>query len=133
MHQHPYPTRFHGGIWKRPEFGKPYVRSPFNIVRPSQMAGLGALTAFGSLGCGAGSRPGEKGMGRWDTGVGVFRRPKVDGGGIFNSISGLGDTESVTEFAVGGLIAFGLVYLMARKKPMTANPRRRRRTRRQRS
>ena len=102
-HIHPYPTRFHGGIWRRPAFGLPYVRQPFNVLRPSQMAGLG----------------------HWDTGTGVFRRPAADGGGIFNNISGLGDDLSpqTKMFLAGGVISFGLiVFLMSRKKKgMTPN------------
>ncbi len=35
-HVHPYPTRFHGGIWRRPTFGLPWIRAPFNVIRPSQ-------------------------------------------------------------------------------------------------
>lgn len=120
MHQHPYPTRFHGGIWRRPTFGLPYVRQPFNVIRPSQMpeniapaqAGLGRVTAIG----------------KWDTGDGVFRRPRVDGGGVFNEISGLGRalgmSATTSAFVGGGVIAFGVVaFMMMRKKPMTANRR----------
>jgi hypothetical protein len=106
MHQHPYPTRFHGGIWRRPDFGMPYVRKPLNVIRPSQMAGLGRVTAVGT----------------WDTGDGVFRRPRVDGGGIFNEISGLGAlSPEAAAFVGGGVLAFGLIYFLARKKAMTPN------------
>ena len=101
MHQHPYPTRFHGGIWRRPVFGTPYVRQPLNIVRPSQMAGFGV----------------------WDTGVGVFRRPRVDGGGIFNAISADAAAASssalspTTAAYVGGaVLGFGLMFFLFRKK-----------------
>lgn len=114
MHQHPYPTRFHGGIWKRPEFGLPYVRQPYNVIRPSQMTVPGAQNGLGVTAIGA-----------WDTGDGVFRRPTVDGGGIFNEISGLGRSlgrslgmsATTSAFVGGGVIAFGVVaYMMMRKK-----------------
>lgn len=94
MHQHPYPTRFHGGIWRRPVFGQPYVRQPFNVVRPSQMAG----------------------MGTWNTADGVFRRPRVDGGGIFNAISGLsGMSPTTAAWAGGAALGFGLMYFLFRR------------------
>jgi hypothetical protein len=94
-HVHPYPTRFHGGIWKRPVFGLPWVRQPLNVLRPSQMMGIG----------------------EWDVGTGVFRRPDVDGGGLFNEISGLGDvTTTGAKFLGAAALAFGVVYFLARKK-----------------
>lgn len=34
VHVHPYPTRYHGGIWTRPVFGLPYVRSPQAVFKP---------------------------------------------------------------------------------------------------
>lgn len=102
-HIHPYPTRFHGGIWRRPVFGQPWVRAPFNVIRPSQMA--------------ASQRPAAGLGGDWDTGTGVFRRPRVDGGGVFNEISGLGTTTTATGAFVGGMaIAFGVVYFLLSKK-----------------
>jgi len=114
MHVHPYPTRFHGGIWRRPAFGFPWVRSPMNVLRPSQMSGLGT----------------------WNVGDGVFRRPMLDGGGIFNEISGLGALDATTAaFVGGGALAFGLVaFLLTRQKPapMAQNPARRRKRRRRR-
>lgn len=33
-HVHPYPTRYHGGIWTRPVFGFPYVTSPQSVFKP---------------------------------------------------------------------------------------------------
>ena len=125
MHQHPYPTRFHGGIWKRPEFGLPYVRQPFNVIRPSQMAGVG---------CGpppAAAMSGVTAIGMWDTADGVFRRPNVDGGGVFNEISGLGAVSSETAaFIGGGVLAFGLVFYLLKKKTMVANSGKKRKRRR---
>jgi hypothetical protein len=33
-HVHPYPTRYHGGIWTRPVFEFPYVESPQAVFKP---------------------------------------------------------------------------------------------------
>jgi hypothetical protein len=79
--------------------------------------------------------PAQSGVGVWDTGTGVFRRPRLDGGGIFNEISGLGDMSATTKaFVGGGVLAFGLVVFLAtrQKKAMTPNRSRRRRSRRRR-
>jgi hypothetical protein len=91
VHVHPYPTRFHGGIWTRPVFGFPFVQSPQAVFKPDDFtpaaykrypfketskpmsyAGLGAL--------------------QYDTRQGVFRAGGR-GGGIFDgTIAGLGST-----------------------------------------
>ena len=107
-HVHPYPTRFHGGIWKRPVFGFPWNRSPYAVFRNSQMnQPMGAYIdpTF---------RP-YSGLGQhWDTASGVFRRPLYDGSGIFNEVSGLGALPSGTGAFVGGALAAFVVtaYLM---------------------
>lgn len=51
---HPYPSRYHGGIWKRPVFGFPYVQSPQAVFRranfydpPAGLAGLVPTTPAG--------------------------------------------------------------------------------------
>jgi hypothetical protein len=38
-HVSPYPTRFHGGIWVRPEAGYPFVPEVQGVFMPHQMAG----------------------------------------------------------------------------------------------
>ena len=69
VHVHPYPTRFHGGIWTRPQFGYPSVDRPTNVARPTHLRGLGTPA--------------------YDVGDGVFRYPTHGGGGVFNTaISG---------------------------------------------
>jgi hypothetical protein len=69
-----------------------------------------------------------RGVGDWDTGTGVFRRPRLDGGGIFNEISGLGMSPDTQAFVGGALVAGALVaYLIFRNKKMTPNKRRTRR------
>lgn len=69
-HVHPYPTRFHGGVYTRPVFGLPYVRSPHTVFKPDDfyeyygVQGLGGLGSFGgsslagnTLGLGATGSP----------------------------------------------------------------------------
>ncbi len=124
-HVHPYPTRFHGGIWRRPAFGLPWVRSPFNVIRPSASRVYPPVPQTPPLVDSAGRVVGGmRGVGDWDTGSGVFRRPRLDGGGIFNEISGLGMSPDTQAFVGGAILAGGLVaYLIFRKKKMTANSR----------
>jgi hypothetical protein len=38
-HVSPYPTRFHGGIWVRPQAGLPHVREVQSVFMPHQMSG----------------------------------------------------------------------------------------------
>jgi hypothetical protein len=44
-HVSPYPTRFHGGIWVRPQPGFPYVKEVQSVFMPHQM--LAGDPAFG--------------------------------------------------------------------------------------
>jgi hypothetical protein len=109
-HVHPYPTRFHGGIWTRPVFGFPWNRSPYAVFRPSQMNGLSGPYIDPTF------RP-YHGIGQmWDTGDGVFRRPSYDGGGLFNNVSGLGalPTDAAKFFGAAAL-AFGVTALLLRR------------------
>ena len=109
-HAHPYPTRFHGGIWTRPVFGFPWVRTPHFVIRPSELTGMGAVDPT--------FRP-YHGLGQhWDTGTGVFRRPRYDGGGVFNSVSGggLGAAPADVGTFFGGLaLGFGVVYFLMKR------------------
>jgi len=109
-HVSPYPTRYHGGIWTRPVFGLPWNRSPYAVFRPSQMNGLGAPYIDPTF------RP-YHGMGQlWDTGTGVFRRPRYDGGGIFNDVSGLGSVPTdAAKFFGAAALAFGVTALLLRR------------------
>ena len=38
-HVSPYPTRFHGGIWVRPQPGRTLVKEVQSVFMPHQMAG----------------------------------------------------------------------------------------------
>lgn len=96
-HYHPYPTRFHGGIWTRPEFGMPEVRRPTNVVRPMHLRGLGDEA--------------------YDVGDGVFRYPRHGGGGVFNrAISGSvgqpSETTKVVAFVAALVVAAGGTYVL---------------------
>lgn len=118
VHVHPYPTRYHGGIWKRPVFGLPAVRRTYNTVRPSDMypsAGL-ARSATNQYRV---PRPELAGMGSlFDTDSGIFRDPQSDGGGLFNrAISGDDAVEKkpsglppAAYFAIGFVVVGGAVY-----------------------
>lgn len=147
MHVHPYPTRFHGGIWRRPVFGFPWVRRPFNIIRPSARAvpggvpqtpplidargqvvsGLGCMDADCIRQTGRPCPPGSRGVGDWDTATGVFRRPLLDGGGIFNEISGLGLSPDTQKFLGAAVVAGVVVAVLIAKKKKEHTPNKRRR------
>lgn len=43
VHYHPWPTRFHGPLYQRPEFRFPWQPSPQNVLMPWQRAGFGGL------------------------------------------------------------------------------------------
>lgn len=38
VHVHPYPTRFHGGIWTRPYSQSPMVQQPHAVFKPDDFA-----------------------------------------------------------------------------------------------
>lgn len=118
-HRHPYPTRFHGGIWKRPVFGLPYIHKVQNVIRPVEF-----YSQYGSRG-----ETVYAGLGNLDKqgplpvvlNQGLFRT-RGQGGGIFNQVlagTGLGDTT-------GTLIAFALGaaagVLLAKYGPKALRP-----------
>ncbi len=73
---HPYPTRYHGGIWTRPTFGMPTMRSVQSVFKN---------TDFND------GNPGLRGLGTdVNVGNGVFGTARA-GGGVFGpSLYGLG-------------------------------------------
>jgi hypothetical protein len=75
MHVHPYPTRFHGGIWSRPTFGFPVAPTPSTVFLPPRDIDM------------IPDRPpnGYSGLGelQYDVGEGIFR-PGGYGGGVFD-------------------------------------------------
>lgn len=123
VHVHPYPTRFHGGIWKRPVFGLPRVQSVSSVFQPNAMQpspGSGSLFAPVS---GLGNSPDGLGANcdcgpAYPTHQGVFRRPGSDGGGIFNrAISGEPEKAEGMPlwayFLAGGAVAFvGTMFIL---------------------
>jgi len=38
VHVHPYPTRFHGGIWTRPYTQSPLAPTPYSVLKPDDFA-----------------------------------------------------------------------------------------------
>lgn len=118
-HVHPYPTRYHGGIWKRPVFGLPRVPRPTQVFRPAQLWGLGFVKPTGVFRKG---RP-VRGLGEESFQVqsGVFRRPKSGGGGVFNraisggSIGQIGEGTKIAWF-LGAVAAGGLATYYGLKK-----------------
>lgn len=107
-HAHPYPTRFHGAIYTRPEFGLPYVPAPYQVFMPRDFAGLGCPPSGGCSSC--------KGVGDWNTSDGVFRDPRDAGGGIFNAVSGVElDMRSLGAFAGAALFGMVATVLLTKK------------------
>jgi hypothetical protein len=120
---HPYPTRYHGGIWTRPVFGLPYQRSvqsvfkcdDFNDSNPG-LSGVGALPpraerAFRALSRGA--IP-QHGLGEdYNVGNGVFGTGR-DGGGVFGpSLYGLGSQSDDMEAIANYILSTSTVSVQA--------------------
>lgn len=78
VHVHPYPTRYHGTINRRPMFQLPFQWQPHAVFKPDDFNRREPpMQATGSL--------------QYNTGRGIFM-PKGNGGGIFDeNISGLGN------------------------------------------
>lgn len=111
-HVHPYPTRFHGGIWTRPVFGFPWVQRPHFVIRPSELNGTGHIEPVFRPYHGLGDANDVR------TAGGVFRMPRYDGGGIFNSVSGTGlgsVPADIGKFLGAAALGFGVVALLMRR------------------
>lgn len=103
VHRHPYPTRFHGTIPVRPVFSFPYVRQPHNVLMPSAFSGAEFAQSDG-----------------------IFRRPTVDGGGIFNRVlsgpDGLGalplgiTTQALAVTAVAAVAGYAGMRIYLQRK-----------------
>lgn len=75
---HPWPTRFRGGIWTRPTFGMPYMRSVQSVFKPSDFND---------------GNPALRGLGDTNAANGVFGTSQ-GGGGVFGpSLYGLGSDD----------------------------------------
>ncbi len=84
MHVSPYPTRFHGGIWSRPEFDFPVAPTPSTVFLPPrdiEMIPDKPYSGLGSAGPAAAAEAG--GTARYNVGEGIFR-PGGYGGGVFD-------------------------------------------------
>lgn len=73
-HVHPYPTRFHGGVWTRPVFGMPRLQTPSTVFIPGRDIDMRPDKPY------TGSAMGEV---QYDVGEGIFR-PGGYGGGVFD-------------------------------------------------
>lgn len=122
LHVHPYPTRFHGTVTQRPQFGLPYVRNLTTNIMPDQFYEMAPDNASPLYGLGK-SDCGCSGLGTdVDTESGVFRRPETEGGGIFNrALSGVETSPNATlnnvlVFTGAALLSAAAVYYATRGK-----------------
>jgi hypothetical protein len=76
-HVHPYPTRFHGGIWTRPQFGFPQMQAPASVFIPGRDIEMMPDKPY--------TGSGMNGLGdlQYDVGDGIFK-PGGYGGGVFD-------------------------------------------------
>lgn len=74
-HVHPYPTRYHGGIYTRPVFGLPYVRSPHAVFKPNDFYEFYGQKGLGSIGSFARSSLGNGALGGNTLGLGATGTP----------------------------------------------------------
>ncbi len=108
---HPYPSRFHGGIWTRPVFGLPRVSNVYNVLMPRDFSGVGSSPD--GLGCAVCSGLGQP----IDAGDGVFRNSSDDGGGVFNrALSGDLGTNAIVGFLAAAVVAGGITYWYLKRK-----------------
>ena len=47
VHVHPWPTRYHGPIYTRPEFHFPYVQNPQAVFKPDDFSSFYAASGVG--------------------------------------------------------------------------------------
>ena len=48
VHVHPWPTRYHGPIYTRPEFHLPYVQNPQAVFKPDDFSSFYAQSGVGA-------------------------------------------------------------------------------------
>lgn len=73
-HVHPYPTRYHGGMYARPVFDLPYKRNPHAVFKPNDFYtfyGVKGLGSFGGSSLGNGSIGGNT-LGLGATGAPIY-------------------------------------------------------------
>ena len=71
-HVHPYPTRFHGGIWTRPVFGTPFVMNPASVFKPDDFYEYYGVKGIGGVGSFEGSSLGGSSLGLGATGGPIY-------------------------------------------------------------
>ena len=76
-HVHPYPTRFHGAIWTRPQFAFPQMQTPQSVFIPGRDIEMMPDKPY--------TGSGMQGLGelQYNVGDGIFK-PGGYGGGVFD-------------------------------------------------
>lgn len=123
-HVHPYPTRFHGGIYTRPVFDLPYVRSPHAVFKPDDFYSYYGVKGVGGLGSfSSGSSLGNGSIGGNTLGLGATGTPIYWGGYNTKTVTLQGavnkvlNSQGYKEIAVDGKLgpktcaAFSLVHV----------------------
>ena len=136
-HVAPYPSRFHGSLYTDPQFGMPTAPLNYTVWMPHQLQGLGC----GANGPAYRRNPdgtltrlrGCAGLGQdvtadplteleevlYDAGGGVFRHPRQEGGGVFNSAlaGGLSTGAKLGAFfGAAAVVGLGTYLLLKRKR-----------------
>lgn len=109
-HVHPYPTRFHGGIWTRPQFAYPQMQTPQSVLIPGrdiEMMPDKPYTGSGMQGARGRGLRGLNGLGdmgeQYNTGDGIFK-PGGYGGGVFDgNLSGTPPLGKLARTSMGAL------------------------------
>jgi hypothetical protein len=119
VHAHPYPTRFHGGIYTRPVFGLPYVRSPHAVFKPDDFYSYYGVEGLGGVGSLTNKGFGRNTLGLGATGTPIYYLASKSNPKVVSLQSGLNKVLSsygYKELAVTGILdaktcgALGLMY-----------------------
>jgi hypothetical protein len=96
-HVHPYPTRFHGAIWTRPEFAYPQMQAPQSVFIPGRDIEMMPDKPY--------TGSGMQGLGdlQYNVGDGIFK-PGGYGGGVFDgNLSGAPALGKKAKTSMGSL------------------------------
>jgi hypothetical protein len=110
-HVAPYPSRFHGSLYTDPQFGMPTAPLNYTVWMPHQLQGLGQDVTADPLT--------ELEEVLYDAVGGVFRHPRQEGGGVFNSAlaGGLSTGAKLGAFfGAAAVVGLGTYLLLKRKR-----------------
>jgi hypothetical protein len=96
-HVHPYPTRFHGAIWTRPQFAFPQMQAPQSVFIPGRDIEMMPDKPY--------TGSGMQGLGelQYNVGDGIFK-PGGYGGGVFDgNLSGTPPLGKRAQTSMGAL------------------------------